>query len=82
MRNFEPHQSELAPCRHEDIGIDDQHDHQGQQHTAEEIEIDHVVQSNHSFKQALCHAFRTAAAAAGGGVPTCTTEAESFITFF
>lgn len=75
MCNFEPHQSELTPCGHEDMGIDDQHDYQRYQHTAEEIEIDHVVQCNHSFKQALGHAFRAGFAAPGGsrGVPTCTT---------
>ncbi|TNN70759.1 hypothetical protein EYF80_019042 [Liparis tanakae] len=41
VSNFEPHQSELAPSGHEDVGVDDQHDQQGNQHTAEEIEIDH-----------------------------------------
>ena len=78
MCNFDPHQSELVPCHHEDMGIDDQHDHQGHQHTAKEIEIDHVVQSNHTFKQALCHAFGTAAVAVAAvcGVQTCTTESE------
>lgn len=81
LRNFAHHQSELAPCRLEDLGVDDQHEHQGHQHTAEEIEINHVVQSNHSFKEALSHAFRTVVGSnGGGGVPSCTTE-QTLITF-
>lgn len=75
MRNFKPYHSELAPSSHEDVGIDDQHGQQGHQHTAEEIEIDHVVQADHSFKQALRQAFTTGAdAVCGGGVRTCITE--------
>lgn len=59
------------------MDIDDQHDQQGQQHTAEKIEIDHVVHGYHSFKQALSQAFGAAVDAGGGsGVQTCTTEPE------
>lgn len=79
VRNLEAHQSELAPRSHEDVSVDDQHGYERHQHAAEEIEIDHVVQGNHAFEQALGHAFRTAttAAAVGGtcGVPSCGTEA-------
>lgn len=75
VSNFEPHQSELAPSGHEDIGIDDQHDQQGNQHTAEKIEIDHVVQMNHFFKQALRQAFRADwVSDCGGAVPSCGTQ--------
>ena len=75
MCDFETHQSELASSSHEDMGIDDQHDQQGHQHTAEEIEIDHVVQGNHSFKQALGQTFRADFAAGWGGcVQTCKTK--------
>lgn len=67
-------ESELTPCSHKDMDIDNQHDHQRYQHTAKEIEIDHVVQGNDSFKQALRHAYRTSAAA-GSGVATCAAKA-------
>lgn len=69
VADFEAHQPELAPRRHEDVDVDDQHDQQRQQHAAEEIEIDHVVHGDHLFKQALRHALRTSVAD-GGAVPT------------
>lgn len=75
---LEPYQPELAPSGHEDMGIDDQHDHQGQQNTAEEVEIYHVVHGYHFFKQALRQAIGAAVAAGGGGgVPTWTTQPEA-----
>ena len=73
MCNFEAYQSELVPCSHEDVDIDDQHDHQGHQDTAEEVEVHHVVQGNHSFEQALRQAIR-AILDAGCVVQTCRTE--------
>lgn len=78
MRHFERHESELPPCSHEDVDIDDQHDHQGKEHTAKEIEIDHVVQGNHSLKQALGHSFSAALTLgdSGGRIPTCAREAK------
>lgn len=77
MCDFEPHHSELTPCGHKNMGVDDQHDQQRSQDTAEKVEIDHVVQGDHSFKQALGHTFRAAVGAARSscGVPTCITEA-------
>jgi len=74
--NFETHQSELAPCRHEDMCIDDQHNQQWDQHAAKEIEINHVVQGNHFLKQALGHPIGAAVVSSGsyGGVPTCIPE--------
>lgn len=77
MTDLETHSSELVPCRHKNMDIDDQHDKQRYQHTAKEIEIDHVVQGNHFLKKAFGHAFGTVASNGDVGVPTCATEAKS-----
>ena len=76
MRSFETNHSELVLRDHEDVGIDDQHDQQRHQHTAKEVEKDHVVHGDHSFEQTLAQAIWAGAACVvgGSGVQTCATE--------
>lgn len=83
MCNFEAHHSKLSASCHEDMDIDDQHYHQGHQHAAKEIEIDHIVKGNHSLKQAMSHSFRAALAfgGSGSGVPTCVKKTVIYCQF-
>lgn len=76
MSDFDAHQSELPPRRHEDVDVDDQHEQQRNQNAAKEIEIDHIVQGDYFLKQTLGHAFRTTGAShsGDGGVPPCATK--------
>lgn len=78
LSNLETHQPELAPGRHEDVCVDEEHDQQGQQHTAEEVKVDHVVHDHHAFEQALGQTVGTDVVAGGGsGVPTCQNNRKS-----
>lgn len=70
--DFGPHLEQLAPCCQEDVHVDDEHEEQGQQHTAKKVEIDHVLHGDHPFEEAFAQACRAAAAACGGcGTGTC-----------
>lgn len=60
VSHLDAHQSELPPRSLEYVGVDNQHDQQRDQHAAEKIKIDHVVQGDYFFKQALGFACRTA----------------------
>lgn len=58
MHHLQLHPLQLPPRSHEDAQVDAQHEQQGHQHTAKEVEVDHVVHGDYLLKKALDGATR------------------------
>lgn len=63
---------QLLAGHHEDLDVDPQHDDEGEQHAAEEVEVDHVAHGHHILKEARDEAAVGLGPCLVGGVGTAT----------
>lgn len=45
--------AQLLPSHRENLGVDAQHDEQGQQYASEEVEVDHVAHVHYTLEEAF-----------------------------